>query len=97
MMAHHLADLVPIHVWQEDIEQHEVWLGVGNPSERPQAIARRHDLNALAPQRHRDDLLHYPTVVHQEHTRRLHLPTLALHMRTCVLPCVTALKIWLEL
>ena len=47
VMAYDLADLIAIHVWQEDIERHQVRLSVADTRKRSQAIARRHHLDAL--------------------------------------------------
>src|SRR5215813_12146293 len=49
VMVDNMADLVSIHLGEEDIEQHEVGLGVSNSRKRSQTIARRHDFNALTP------------------------------------------------
>src|SRR5262245_61586680 len=47
VMTDHLADLIPIHAREEDIQQHQVRLRIGNARERAQPIARRHHLDAL--------------------------------------------------
>ena len=34
VMAHHLTDLIPVHVWEENIKQHEVRLGIPDRGQR---------------------------------------------------------------